>query len=87
MSLEAEDERTEGMQADKGLQPAARPRLRAIPEFGYPLCGGGCQPHGVGVSISFRRGAMTCALRRGGYQPPAGRIVCAPTASFPISDT
>lgn len=33
MSLEAEDERTEGMQADKGLQPAARPLLRAIPEF------------------------------------------------------
>ena len=25
MSLEAEDERTEGMQADKGLQPAAPP--------------------------------------------------------------
>ena len=25
MSLEAEDERTEGMRADKGLQPAAPP--------------------------------------------------------------
>ena len=26
-----------------------------------------------------RRGAKNITLRRGGYQPPAGRIVCAPT--------
>ena len=32
-----------------------------------------------GYSLKKRSGTKNITLRRGGYQPPAGRMVCAPT--------
>ena len=54
MSLEAEDERTEGMQADKGLQPAAP-----------PACNSGVLISAVrGHALHPLRGRLSAARRR-----------------------